>query len=120
MRYQGGRHRGAVRYSAGVDQKYTTICNRDDCRQRDGVFSVAFFVSYSLQNFHNDLTEYRFKPNTMEHFFRSISDLESSARGTMRNGTKTITVHPCCLDILKMTALQTRDLNDPPHRPTTH
>ncbi len=106
MAYTGGCHCGKVRFRVDVDLSNPITCNCSYCSKRGSILAFTPLESFTLESGTQDLTEYRFNSNTIEHLFCDICGMESFARGSMPDGTKMAAVNVRCLDGIDLDALQ--------------
>lgn len=98
MRYQGGCHCGAVRYSVEIDLSRPITCNCSYCTKRGSILAFAPADGFALERGADSLSEYRFNTRRIEHLFCSSCGMESFARGTMPDGSRTVAVNVRCLE----------------------
>lgn len=106
MAYTGGCHCGKVRFRVDVDLSNPITCNCSYCSKRGSILAFTPLESFTLESGSQDLTEYRFNSNTIEHLFCDTCGMESFPRGSMPDGRKMAAVNVRCLDGIELDALQ--------------
>ncbi len=106
MRYEGGCHCGKVRFNVEIDLASPITCNCSYCSRRGSILAFTPAENFALESGQQDLTEYRFNTNTIEHLFCAACGMESFARGAAPDGKKMVAVNVRCLDGIDPDALQ--------------
>ncbi|MCR4266823.1 GFA family protein [Nitratireductor sp. ZSWI3] len=111
MRYEGGCHCGAVRYSVEVDLANPITCNCSYCSKRGSILAFAPAGNFSLEKGESSLTEYRFNTKRIAHLFCSTCGMQSFGRGAMPDGTEMVAVNVRCLDGVDPNTLTTQEFD---------
>lgn len=111
MRYEGGCHCGAVRYSVEVDLANPITCNCSYCSKRGSILAFAPAGNFALEKGESSLTEYRFNTKRIAHLFCSTCGMQSFGRGAMPDGTEMVAVNVRCLDGVDPNTLTTQEFD---------
>lgn len=97
----GGCHCGAVRFTASIDLDAPSIrCNCSICTKSRTWIAPIAAASFTLVAGSDDLTEYRFGPETITHCFCRRCGVKTHGRIKGENGDdNVIAVSVQCLDI---------------------
>lgn len=109
MRYQGGCHCGAVRYSAEVDLSNPITCNCSYCSRRGSILAFTPAENFTLEAGADSLTEYRFNTKNIAHLFCSICGMQSFGRATKPDGNEMVAINVRCLEGVEPNTLTTQE-----------
>jgi hypothetical protein len=104
--YTGGCHCGHVRYQARADLERTVACNCSICTQRGLVLTFIPPAQFTLESGENDLVDYRFNKNIIQHLFCPNCGVEAFARGKMPDGSEMIALNVRSIDGIEMGTLR--------------
>ncbi|WP_299133262.1 GFA family protein [uncultured Amaricoccus sp.] len=106
--YHGSCQCGAVSFDAPLDLSQPIACNCSRCRRLGAV--LAFAPEAALSNFkgRENLTEYRFASEKIQHLFCRICGIQPLSFAASRDGTPMVAVNVNCLDGVDARALPAR------------
>lgn len=96
--YHGQCHCGAVRYTAQTALDGLMDCNCSRCRRLGWVLQAVPAAQFTLLSGEDQLTEYRFNTDRIEHLFCADCGVESFARGQDGKGNGMVMINVNCLD----------------------
>lgn len=103
--YDGSCHCGAVRYQVTTDMAQVITCNCSYCSRRGSVLTFVTPDRFTLQSGGNDLVEYRFNTNRIQHLFCPTCGMEPFARGRKPDGTEMVAINIRCLEGVDLSTL---------------
>lgn len=95
--YEGGCQCGAVSYEVDVDIDASITCNCSRCQRMGFVLAFAPRDAFTLKSGEDNLTEYRFNKQAIQHLFCSTCGVESFAYGSMPDGSPVAAINVNCL-----------------------
>ncbi len=96
--HTGGCHCGKVRYKTNVDLENIIACNCSICAKQGLWLSFTNADQFELTSGTDDLQDYKFGNETINHLHCIHCGVESFATGEMPDGTETVAVNVRCLD----------------------
>lgn len=96
--FHGQCHCGAVRFTAETDLEGLMDCNCSRCRRLGWVMKAVPGDHFKLLSGTDQLTEYRFNTDRIEHLFCRTCGIESFARGSDAEGKQVVMLNINCLD----------------------
>ncbi|PJE75535.1 aldehyde-activating protein [Candidatus Uhrbacteria bacterium CG10_big_fil_rev_8_21_14_0_10_48_11] len=96
--YTGGCQCGAVRYSVTTDLAKLLTCNCSRCGKLGAILTFVPQNQFELLSGEDNLTSYLFNTKKINHLFCTTCGIESFARGSDKEGNKTIAINVRCLD----------------------
>ena len=110
--HKGGCHCGAVRYEVKVDlEKPVIACNCSMCGRAGTYLSFVPAADFQLLAGQDALTLYKFNRQHIDHLFCKTCGIKSFARGTARDGSRTVAVNVRCLDDVDLEKLKINHYN---------
>jgi len=95
--YDGGCQCGAVSYEVDVDIEGAITCNCSRCQAMGFVLAFAPVDSFTLISGEDNLTEFRFNKNEIQHLFCRTCGVESFAYGKIGDGSPIAAINVNCL-----------------------
>ena len=96
--YHGGCQCGAVQYEVDVDLDKTITCNCSRCQRLGSVLAFSPVTQFTLLKGEDAQTEYLFNKHSISHLFCKTCGIESFAKATAPDGTRTVAINVNCLD----------------------
>ena len=96
--WQGQCHCGAVRYTVHTDLEGLADCNCSRCRRLGWVMKSVPADRFNLVSGADQLTQYRFNTEQIEHAFCASCGIESFARGSDGKGNQLVMINVNCLE----------------------
>jgi len=110
--HKGGCHCGAVRYEVKLDlEKPVIACNCSMCGRAGTYLSFVPAADFQLLAGQDALTLYKFNRQHIDHLFCKTCGIKSFARGTARDGSRTVAVNVRCLDDVDLEKLKINHYN---------
>jgi hypothetical protein len=106
--YHGGCQCGAVRYETDADLDKTVTCNCSRCQRLGSVLAFTPRGNFALLSGEDNLTEYLFNKNRIQHFFCAVCGIESFAFAAAPDGAPMAAINANCLDGVDPRALNSR------------
>ncbi|KND47545.1 MAG: Gfa-like protein [Parcubacteria bacterium C7867-004] len=102
----GGCHCGKVKYEVEIDlEKPVIACNCSHCQIQGLLLTFAPLDSFTLLSGEDNLTEYRFNTEKIQHLFCSTCGVESFGRGAMPDGSPTVAINVRSIDGIDLDTL---------------
>ena len=111
MHYQGGCHCGAVHFGVDIDLSSPITCNCSYCQQRGSILAFTPAQNFTLEKGEENLAEYRFNTQTIQHLFCKVCGVQSFARGQMPDGTRMVAVNVRCLNDIDLDSLDIKKVD---------
>lgn len=108
--YKGGCQCGAISYEVDVDTDGAMICNCSRCKPMGFVLAFTPVEKFDLKSGQENLKEYRFNENKIQHLFCETCGVESFALGEA-NGTKMAGINLNCLQGVDARALEAKPVD---------
>jgi hypothetical protein len=96
--YHGQCHCGAVRYTAHTELDGLMDCNCSRCKRLGWILKSVPAARFTLLSGAENLVDYRFNTDKIEHLFCGACGIESFARGRDRQGNALVMINVNCLD----------------------
>lgn len=109
--YRGGCQCGAVAYEVDADLNETITCNCSRCQRLGFVLAFAPRESFKLATGEDNLTEYRFNKEQVQHLFCRTCGVESFALGEMPAGTPIAAINVNCLEGVDPRSLESKHMD---------
>ena len=107
--YKGGCHCKAVRYEAQMELTKVMTCNCSHCSMKGFVLTFIPATQFTLLSGEDQLTEYRFNKNVIQHLFCRVCGVQSFGRGKGPGGIETAMINARCLDDFDYSKLPTTE-----------
>jgi len=104
-KYEGSCHCGAVKFEVTLDFSKVIDCNCSMCGRKGSVLTFPPRSQFKLLSGEQDLTEYRFNRNVIQHLFCKHCGIAAFSYGKMPDGTPIAAVNLRCVpevDISKL------------------
>jgi hypothetical protein len=101
--HQGGCHCGKVRYEVkGLDlSKPVIACNCSICQRSGTLLAFVPAAQFTLQSGDDNLQDYFFNKNAIDHTFCKTCGVKSFAKGKRPDGAEMRAINVRCLDALE-------------------
>lgn len=107
--HQGGCHCGAVRYTVEIDVAAEAIvCNCSICGRGGAMMMFAPNDKFTLESGADQLQDYRFNKERINHLFCTTCGIKSFARGKNPAGEDMVMINARCLDDVDVFTQPTR------------
>lgn len=106
-KHQGGCHCRKVEYEVNVDPNGALVCNCSHCLQRGLMLRFVPRSEFTLLKGEDNLTEYRFNTEKIQHLFCTTCGVESFAYGVGPDGSEMAAINVRCLDDVDIEKLET-------------
>ncbi len=103
--HTGGCQCGAVRYEVNMEVDKAMACNCSRCGRLGWLMQFVPATEFTLLQGEDQLTEYRFNKELIQHLFCKVCGIESFARGKGRDGQESVCVNLRCVDDLDVKSL---------------
>lgn len=98
MHYRGSCQCGAVSYEADVDLDNTITCNCSRCQRLGAVLAFAAREAFTLKSGEDNLQQYLFNKEAIQHLFCRTCGIQSFSYGAMPDGTSMVALNVNCLE----------------------
>jgi hypothetical protein len=110
--YTGGCHCGRVRYEVTLDLAEPAItCNCSMCGRSGTMLRFVPFSAFKLLSGADELTDYRFNTQVINHQFCRVCGIKSFASGKGPDGADTRAINVRCLDGVDLATIETRQFD---------
>lgn len=96
-KYTGGCHCGQVKYEVEADLSQIIQCNCSHCAIKSLLLTFVTPAQFTLLSGEDNMTEYRFNKNVIQHLFCKTCGVESFSRGKDEKGNDGIAINVRCL-----------------------
>ncbi len=96
--YEGGCHRGAVRYHVTLQLDRAVGCNCSICSKTGTLLAFAPLDQFVLERGADALGDYQFGKKRVHHLFCRTCGIRSFSRGRPPNGPEMVAINVRCLD----------------------
>jgi hypothetical protein len=96
--YTGSCHCGAVQYEVTTDLTQTIVCNCSICSRAGWVLTFVPVESFTLLQGEDNLTNYQFNKNVIDHLFCKTCGIHAFGRGKSADGAQTAAINVRCLE----------------------
>jgi hypothetical protein len=107
----GGCHCGRVRFQVATDLGMVMECNCSHCSKRGLLLTFVTPDQFSIASGGDELEEYRFNKQLIQHLMCPDCGIESFARGNSPDGKEMVAINVRCLDGVDVNALNLTPFN---------
>ncbi len=112
MKHSGGCHCGTVSYEVDIDlERGVMSCNCSHCQMKGFLLSFVPAEKFTLLSGEENLQEYRFNTERIQHLFCKTCGVESFARGKDSKGADTVMINVRCLKDVDIDGLEVQKIN---------
>jgi hypothetical protein len=102
----GGCHCGKVRYEVNIDLTKPAIeCNCSHCQIKGLLLEFVPESDFKQLSGENDMTEYRFNTNKIQHLFCATCGVEAFGKGEDDKGNKTVAINVRTIDDIDLSTI---------------
>lgn len=105
-KYKGSCHCGAIRFEVVLDPSEPLQCNCSMCQKAGTLLSFVPEEKFNLISGADNLTDYRFNTEKINHVFCKTCGVRSFAKGQNGEGEPMYAVNVRCLDGIDPNALK--------------
>ena len=104
--HQGGCHCKKVRYEVTLDLVPPVLeCNCSHCQAKGMLLAFTDATNFKLLSGEEELTEYRFNTEKIEHLFCKTCGVQAFGRGHKKDGSPTVAVNVRSIDDIDISTL---------------